>query len=173
MAMARGAVDKRRVPEGTPRKSWEVTEMWDVHKEIARRIVLGQKNNVIAEALNCSYQLVSNVRNSPVIKEHTEIMQGAADAECVDVARRITEMAPAALDVLETILTEKEGQASLALKLKTAESILDRAGHSKIQKTQNLHAHLTGDQLNAIKERAIQKARDAGIIATSLVPCDA
>ncbi len=154
--------DKRRIPEGKPRKSWEVGHLWDIHKEIARRIVLGQKNSVIAEALNCSAQLISMVRNSPAVKSHTDIMSAAADADTVDVAKRILEMAPAALDVLEDILADQH-KASQALKFKVAESILDRSGHSKIQKTQNLHAHLTGEQLQAIKARAIEKAREAGI----------
>jgi len=163
MAQFRGALDKRRLPPGAPRKSWEVTELWEVHKEIARRIVLGQKNTVIAQALGCTPQLVSMVRNSPVVKEHTEIMQGAADADCVDVARRISEMAPKALDVLEEILDDRDQNASLALKLKAAESILDRSGNSKIIKSQNLHMSLGQADLIAIKERALQKAREAGI----------
>jgi len=159
---APGAEDKRRVPVGTPRKSWQVTELWEVHREISRRIVLGQKNTIIAEALNCTPEMVSTVRNSPTVKTHTEIMSAAADADTVDVAKRILEMAPAALDVLEDILADQY-KASQALKFKVAESILDRSGHSKIQKTQNLHAHLTGEQLQAIKARAIEKAREAGI----------
>lgn len=162
-AHVRGEVDKRRIPVGQPRKAWQVTDMWDVHREIARRIALGQKNTIISEALNCTKEMVSMVRNSPVVREHTELIQAAADADTVDVARRIVEMAPKALDVLEEILEDEE-RASLALKARVAESILDRAGNSKIQKVQTLSTHLTFDQLQAIKARAIEKARDAGIV---------
>lgn len=159
----RGEVDKRRKPPGAPRKVWEVTEMWDIHREIARRIALGQKNVRIAEDLNITPVMVSAVRNSPVVKEHTEIMNGAADAHTVDVAQRIQNMAGKALDVLEEILDNKM-VASTALKVRAAESILDRSGNSKIQKTQNLHAHLTSDQLEEIRQRAVEKAKSAGIL---------
>ena len=156
-------IDKRRVPVGQERKAWQVSEMWAVHREIARRITLGQKNTVIAEALNCTKEMVSLVRNSPVVMEHSEIMQGAADAETVDVAKRIQDLAPKSLDVLKDILEDKDDRASLALRAKVAESLLDRAGHSKIQKVQSLNTHLTLEQLNGIKARALEKAREAGI----------
>ena len=167
MAHRRGEVDKRRMPVGAPRKSWVVSDLWDVHKEITRRIVLGQKNKVIAEALNCTVAMVSLVRNSPAIKEQTELMQGAADAHCVDVAQRIVEMAPKALDVLEGIL-EGDEPASTALRLKTAESILDRAGNSKITKNHSITTHLSAEQLEAIKQRGLEKAREAGIIVEAV-----
>lgn len=163
-AHVRGDVDKRRVPDGAPRKTWQVTELWEVHREIARRIVLGQKNTVIAEALNCTPEMVSMVRNSPVVKDHTAIMCGAADADTIDVAKRIQDLAPDALNVLKNILNDEEGKASLALKARVAESLLDRAGHSKIQKVHTLNTHLTGDQLEAIKRRALEKAREAGAL---------
>ena len=163
MVHVRGAIDKRRIPEGRPRKSWQVTEMWEVHREIARRIVLGQKNVVVAEALNCTQEMVSMVRNSPVIKDQINLMSGAADADCVDLAKRILDIAPQALEVLEDILKDKHNQASLALRAKVAESILDRAGHSKIQKVQSISTHLTADQLNNIKIRALEKAQSAGM----------
>ena len=164
MAFARGEYDKRRVPPGTPRKAWEVKELWDLHKEISRRIFLGQKNVVIAEALGCTAQFVCMVRNSPVVKEHTEMMQGAADANCLDVAQRIQEMAPKALNVLEEILDTKNNPSiSPALRFRAAESILDRSGNSKIIKSQNLNMNMGKDDLEAIKERALKKAKEAGI----------
>jgi len=157
--------DKRRVPTGEPRKTWQVTEMWDLHNEIARRILLGQKNVVIAEALECSPQTISLVRNSPVVQDKLALMQGAADANAVDVSKRIQEMAPEALDVLQEVLRAKE-EASMALRAKVAESILDRAGHSAVRtvRTEGIHAHLSSDDLQKIKERAIEKAKAAGLV---------
>ena len=158
--------DRRRVPEGQPRKSWQVTQMWELHNEIARRILLGQKNVVIAKALDCDPQTVSYVRNSPVVQEKIKLMSGAADANAVDVATRIKEMAPKALDVLEKILDNKDEKASIALQAKIAESVLDRAGHSAIRtiRSENLHAHLDKDDIEAIKQRALEKAREANIV---------
>lgn len=157
--------DKRRTLPGEPRKTWQVTEMWDLHNEIARRILLGQKNVVIAEALECSPQTISLVRNSPVVQDKLALMQGAADANAVDVSKRIQEMAPEALDVLQEVLRAKE-EASMALRAKVAESILDRAGHSAVRtvRTEGIHAHLSSDDLQKIKERAIEKAKAAGLV---------
>ncbi len=157
--------DKRRIPPNEPRKTWQVTEMWELHHEIARRLLLGQKNTVIAQALNCHPQTISLIRNSPVVQDHLDLMKGAADANAVDVAQRITEMAPEALDVLKEVLEAKE-TASLSLRAKVAGDILDRAGHSAIRtvRTEGIHAHLTSDDLERIKARALEKARDAGIV---------
>jgi FixJ family two-component response regulator len=139
--------------------------MWELHHEIARRILLGQKNTVIAESLHCNPQTVSLVRNSPIVKDKIAIMEGAADANAVDVATRIRELAPEALDVLEEVMRAKE-TASMALRAKVAESVLDRAGHSAVRtiKSEGIHAHLSLDDLNTIKQRAIEKAREAGIV---------
>lgn len=164
--------DRRRVPPGQTRKTWCVTEMWDLHKEIARRIHLGQKNVVIAKAVGCDPQTVSLVRNSPVVQEHLAIMGGAADADTVDISKRIQELAPQALDVLEEVMNAKE-QASLALRAKVAESLLDRAGHAAVRtiRSEGIHAHLTSNDLDKIRQRALEKAREAGIVV-QLDSCD-
>ena len=84
--------DLRRCDPSKERGTWVVNEMWDVHHEIARRLVLGQKNVQIAEDLGISAVMVSNVRNSPIVQEHTAIMRGARDADTVDLSREIKEM---------------------------------------------------------------------------------
>lgn len=149
---------RRRVP-GATRRCYQVTKMWDMHHEIARRIVLGQKNVQIANALGVSPTLVSNVRNSPVVKEKIELLRGARDAETVDIAKQIQELAPHALSLLEDLIKsgDVDGEKIPArLRAHHAEKLLDRAGHGapKIIQGQLLHGHFTKQDIDEIKERA-------------------
>lgn len=142
------------------RRNWVVNEMWDVHHEIARRIVLGQKNVTIADELNVSAQMVSMVRNSPIVQEHIAILRGAADADTVDLAKEIREVAPTALKLLRDIIEgENDGaNASLPLRAKMATDMVARAGHGVPQRVQseNVHAFITSEDIAAIKKRAIE-----------------
>jgi len=88
--------------------------MWEVHHEIARLVLLGYKNVDIAEKLDCSPQLVSNVRNSPVVKEKLALMRGARDADTIDIAKEIKEIAPEALNLLKNEKTKSTALPSIA-----------------------------------------------------------
>ena len=150
-----------------PRKVFRVSRIWELHDEIARRILLGQKNTIIAEALSCSTATVSNVRNSPIIQDKLALMRGARDAYTVDIARDIQEFAPEALKVLKDIVagTGIGTAASPALRAKEANNWLDRAGHSAIRKEAHIHRHLTEEEIEGIKERAFGKANSSAVEA--------
>ena len=140
-----------------PKKGFRVSRIWELHDEIKRRILLGQKNTIIAEELKCSTATISNVRNSPVIQDELALMKGARDAYTVDIARDIQEFAPRALSLLKEIV-EGSGigtNASPALRAKEANSWLDRAGYAPVRREQHVHAHLTSEEIDAIKERAL------------------
>lgn len=139
-------------------KHWVVSEMWDMHHEIARLILLGRNNVRIAEELKISPQTVSNVRNSPVVQEHLAIMQGARDADTIDLAKEIKNIAPDALMLLKNIVKgENDGvNASIGLRARTAENMLARVGHGvphKIQ-SESVSFVLTSKDIADIKARA-------------------
>ena len=140
-----------------PREVFRVSKIWESHAEITRRILLGQKNTEIATAIGCSSMTVSNVRNSPVIQDKLAVMSGARDAYTVDIARDIQEFAPKALDLLKNIVLGKGigANASPALRAKESNNFLDRAGFGAVRKEQVLHAHLTSEEIDQIKERAM------------------
>jgi len=148
--------DLRRSGE---RRHWVVSEMWDLHHEIARRLVLGQKNVDIAKALDCTPQVVSNVRNSPVVQEHVSILRGARDAETIDLAKEIKEIAPEAVRLLKDIIRgEGDGtNASIALRARESNNMLARVGHGVPHKIQAEVANyfLTSDDIMDIKRRAL------------------
>jgi hypothetical protein len=137
---------------------WNVSTLSDFHKEVLRLVSVGMSNVDIAEQLSCSAQAVSNIRNSPVSKEHLEKLSGARDADTVDINDRINELAPRALELLENIIngTGEGEKASISLRAKEANALLDRAGFSPVRKlsSQGLSMHLTVDDIERIKERA-------------------
>ena len=153
-----GRVDGRKKLNGK-KKGWQVAEMWDSHHEMARRILLGQNNGTISEALGCTAQQVSNVRNSPVVKEKLEIMRVARDAGCIDLAKEITSLAPIALQrVREALETGKvlDKEVSAGQLLRESNNLLDREIGRPVQRvdSRNLHGHFTLEDIEKIKVRA-------------------
>lgn len=150
--------DGRRTSDGK-RKGWQIAEMWDQHHEIARRLVLGQSNVEIAEALGVTKETVSNVKNSPVVQDKLVLLRAARDCESIDLAKEIAEMAPMALkrvrEALETgtVLGKEVNAATI---LKEANALLDREMGKAIQRidSRNLNATLTLEDIEAIKQRA-------------------
>ena len=164
--------DERRV-EKSEKKAFEVSDMWEVHHEIVRRLVLGQKNADIARDLKISPAMVSYVRNSPVVRDKLEIMKGARDAETIDLAKRIREDAPEALKLLEDIIAGEVETASgetlevaVGLRAKEANNMMNRAGYAPVQnvKGQILHAHYDAGEIEEIKRRAHEDGLKSGLV---------
>jgi DNA-binding CsgD family transcriptional regulator len=138
---------------------YQMAQMYEKHHEIARMILLGMSNKDIAEVMSCSAQLVSNVRNSPVVKEKLALMVAVRDKEAIDLSREIADLAPIALmRVKEAITTGKvfDKEVPITTLLKEANGVLDREMGKPTQtiNTKNLHAHFTLDDINEIKQKA-------------------
>ena len=167
-------LDQRRRTANAPKKGFEPVQMWDRYQEIARRIFLGQKNVAIANDLDLTPQTVSYVRNSEMVQEKLKGMQLAADKDAVNIQSRIKELAPAALELMESaIKTGKVGQETIpaALRLSSAEKLMDRAGHAapKEVRNLNLHGHFTSEDIEGIKARAVNRAIDSAIVVEAEV----
>jgi hypothetical protein len=152
--------DKRFVP----RMQYDVKALWEKHHEIARQVVLGRTNVAIAESIGCTPQTVSNVRNSPLAKARIESLNDSRDADAISMAQRIEEFAPIALKLLENIVSGNVPEASIALRAKYASAHLGRAGYGEVHKMHALHAHVTGAEIERIKERALNAARENGMV---------
>lgn len=140
--------------------------MWDLHHEIARRKLLGQKNTVIAKELNCTPATVSNACNSPIVREKINSLRIERDSNTVDIANQIKELAPKALDILRGVIEDESGEVPLIVRVKEANNLLDRAGHNPKTSVQHQHAHvhLTPDEIAGIKKRAIEEGKRAGVV---------
>jgi len=147
-------IGSRKTPE--MKKSFNLAELQAQHHEIARRLVIGQKAKEISEALGCSYQQIINIKNMPIVQEQIKLLSGARDAEVVDVAKQIRDLAPKCLKVLENILDNEDVHESL--KLKASLGVLDRAGHSVPRNiTSNItHRIVSDSDLALIKQRALE-----------------
>ena len=152
--------DGRRVGE---KKGWQVTQMWENHHEIARRILLGQSNVDIAASMNIGAAQVSSVRNSPVVKDKIAIMSAARDAGTIDLSKEIMDLAPIAIArVKEALTTGKvfDKEVSATGILKEANNMIDRERGKAVQRvdTRNLHGHFTLSDIDRIKAKAKELA---------------
>jgi hypothetical protein len=151
--------DLRTVPH-SDRRTFEVSKMWDIHHEITRLVLLGLKNTEIAQRLGVSEATVSYTRNSQVVKDKMEIMQGARDAETLDVMAEIKKKLPAVLKLLGDVVDGTPGTigelSSPSLRVNTAEKWLNRAGFPEQKPGMNLHlhGHFTAQDIEDIKQRA-------------------
>ena len=164
----REGMDKRRRVPNQPKKSFEPTHMWDRYQEIARRIMLGQKNVQIANDMDLAAETISYVRNSDIVKAQLKKLQARADESTVDISTRIKAMAPAALQVLEDLINGKVDDETVPARVRAlhAEKLLDRAGHAapKEVRNLNLHGHYTAEDIQRIKERATNAAASSKLI---------
>ncbi len=143
--------DQRFAPDGN--KNYDVAKVWDSHHEITRRLILGQKGTVIAREMGITSQTVSHVRNNPVMKRLFDILHSAADAETVEIRKRIVEIGPLAVEYLENAMQQDldEGMKSavgLGAAKTVIENILPKA--VKIDSSESL----TVKVINEIKEKA-------------------
>jgi predicted transcriptional regulator len=138
----------------TGERKYEIQNIWDTHREIMRLLVTGMHHIDIARQMGVTQATVSNVANSAICKRQMNLMRDAADLDAVDVAKRIQEIAPIALQTLEELLCE----GNETTRFKTATDLLDRAGHAAVRtlRTESLSVHLTKDDIADIKNRAKQ-----------------
>lgn len=157
---------KRRPRDGSARRVWQVAQLWDNHKEVARRLALGQKNVTIAAAVGMTPMAISNIKNSPVTQEYVANLQGVRNSDAVDILANIRDMAPRALKLLDDIIQGKDAEASPALKANVAKDILDRAGYSAVKNlnVRSVHAIVSPADLEAIKKRALEIAEGNQVV---------
>lgn len=154
-----------RVPTGE--RKYQIQELWDIHHEILRLLVIGWKPIDIAEHLGVTPTVVSYTRNSAIGRRHLGILEDSRDLEAVDVARRIQSLAPVAVDKLEEILKESENDNVVK---GVAQDLLDRAGYPavKVIRGEHLHAYLSQKDIEEIKGRA----KEIGLCVTGTEPID-
>ena len=144
--------DSRFNPEG---RKYQIKSIWDLHHEIMRLAVLGWKPVEIAKQLGVTPQTISNTLGSELVKRQMEVMRGARDSSTVDVLEEIKALAPAALETVENIMRDENSGART--RLSAAIDVLDRAGYAapKVIEGRFLSAHLTVEEIEDIKRRAM------------------
>lgn len=150
--------DKRRIaPE--KRNTWQVSRIWEMHHEIIRFLILGYTNKEISLRLKTTPEHISSIRNSPIIMERLSLMSAARDVEAIEISRDILKITPKSLALLEDVINGVgEGKdASIGLRVKAAESNLDRAGFGAVKKVlSENHNYYTDADIADMKRRAIE-----------------
>lgn len=153
--------DRRRTD--TPR-AYEPKTLNARHHEILRLSLLGFSNKEIADKLGCTPATVSNTLNSGLGREHSAILRAEADASALETAKRIREISPKAIELIERLITDDEAPANV--RLRAAQDALDRAGFAPVKNVNvsSMNVTLSGSDLDALKETALQRARMNGIV---------
>lgn len=157
--------DRRKRKNGE-RKVFAVNEMTELHHEISRQILLGRKNVDIAEELKCTPQTVCNVRNSPVVQAKLSKMVKERDDQAVNIIEEVNKRLPRALEILDEAIYDETGELPLSMRLKEANTLLDRKEKIEGLGQRHFHAHamLTQDDIENIKERALKVGQTSGVI---------
>lgn len=131
---------------------YTLQKMNQLHHEIVRRIVLGQKDIDIARALDITQATVQYVKRSPIVKQKIDIMHGARDASTVQLQKQINALAPLALHNMSEIMEDKGAPSGVRANI--AKDILDRAGFKPANVNINKDEGFKREQLDEIKKRA-------------------
>lgn len=140
-----------RVP-GEQGPSQPLTYLWERHKEIARRLVAGDRQKDIADDMKITYSRMSIICNSPAFKNQLERLSMGADAGALDVQDRVTALSVDAMAVLEDVLQNGEDLPK-KLQVDVARDIMDRAGYGAVKKTATITATLGAEDIAEMRKR--------------------
>lgn len=139
----------------TGERKYQIESIWPQHKEVMRRLVLGEKHVVIAKALGVTPEMVSYTANSYLVKKEMAILMAKRDGITVDIAQDIQELTPIAIQRLGEILMDGGEKDSDTIKV--GFGILDRAGHSPVKRSINMNGTLTKKDIEDLKELGREK----------------
>lgn len=160
MPVVREGIGRTQGRKPTFDRKYEIQNMWQHHHEIVRLTLLGHKPKEIAERLQITPQTVSNTLNSRIVRDKLDIMRAQRDAVTVDVATAIADLAPKAVAAIGAMI-EKEG-ISDAVRLNAAKDVLDRSGFKPREKHEHVHAHMSAEEIEALKKRAVANGLEWG-----------
>lgn len=141
-----------RLPSGKI-PSQPLTFLWERHKEIARRLVTGEKPRELAHSMGMSEARLSIITNSPAFQAHLARLSAAADENSKNVQARMGELAVESMTILEQAIRVKNDSISPALKIKVAQDVLDRAGYGAINKSASIGLQLSGTDVEELRKR--------------------
>lgn len=144
-------------------RNYEIQILQEDHREILRRLTVGQSVKDIAKALSITPTKVTYVKNSRLGKNELSIIQGARNAEAIEISKQIKELQPKAIALMEEVMDDEE-KSPRALRVKIAMDILDRGGHGAIKRNVNLNKNLSEENINKIKDRARLMGEESGVI---------
>lgn len=141
-----------RVP-GERGPSQPLTYLWERHKEIARRLVAGDRQKDIADDMKITYSRMSIICNSPAFKNQLARLSMGADSGALDVQDRVTALSVDAMSILEDVLQNGENLPK-KLQVEVAKDVMDRAGYGAVKKSAVIQATLGADDIAEMRKRS-------------------
>ncbi len=126
-------------------------ELATQHREIARLRFEGRSPVEISTLTGVAIGTIRGVLADPMCKEFVSKLNDSADADVLDVRKRLVELNSMALDTIEDCMKQ---EISPSVSLSAAKDVLDRNGYVPVAKVNTTHLHLTADELLGIKQRA-------------------
>lgn len=153
--------DLRYSPFG---RKYQPKKLSERYHRILRLNLLGYKEVDIARALGVSKLTVSTAINSNLGRYQTSILRAECDGSAVEAAKRIREIAPKAIRLIEEIIESEDAPTSV--RLRAAQDALDRAGFGAVKKVdmRTTSISLTPDDLENLKQTALERAKASGLI---------
>lgn len=135
--------------------NYRVKQIWDEHREMIRRLSIGDKPKDIAKAMGVTRQTVTRIRHCDTTRERIDELHAAMDGEVIDIGRRIRAFAPIALAIREEMCLDED--TPTVIREKISSDFLDRAGYAapKVVNVENRFG-LSQDTLALVRTRAHQ-----------------
>lgn len=137
----------------------QIKLLTDRHREMARRLVVGERQCDVAHAFGISQARMSDIARSPVFMDYMNQLHYRRDLAAMDIARSVKQGASRGLELLLRILTEgteENNKADLRTKTQVAQDLLDREGSApRLSRTQasqqTTNLHLTSEDIEELK----------------------
>ncbi|MEI6126512.1 MAG: hypothetical protein WCQ99_08165 [Pseudomonadota bacterium] len=106
-----------------------ITQLSPRHLEIARRLLIGDRQKVIAADLSMSEEHLCRLTKSEIFQQHMQELQQRADENIFDVIEHMRSNAEKAAHVITELLADDAAPAGA--RLSAAREVLRHAGHGQ------------------------------------------
>lgn len=162
-------VDNRRAESLEDRKTYQCKQLWQRHHEMASLLVKGYNYSQVAEILNVHPSTVSNFANSELGMLKVSELRKERDEEARKTSEKIRVLRDKALNVYHEIFENET--IPIMDKKKVADTIvLELSGLKVPTRVETASVHLTKSELDELKKRGVESARDMGILIPEDVP---
>lgn len=161
----------RRSRSVTPQgrvKNWQPVDLQMKHKKVLLLHYNGLSHIQIAEEVGLTQHTVSLIVNSDLGRQFLSKLYEETATHAADVKKILDLASPLAAKNLVRVATG-EVDATTKEQMEASREILDRAGYAKVAKSENVHAHLTAEDILKLKQTGRARKRltdeDATVVA--------
>ena len=158
----------RRNGRAARRGTHDLQRLTAEHHTILDLTALGMSRKDVAAAIGCTPEKVAVTKASTLGQQKLTAAAALRAAESVDVLLEVNKLLPKALAVYAEILDDDEGRASMALKKRTADTLVLKVGGYEAPKRLDVRSvNFKAKDLDELRERGMRYAREAGLLVSS------